>query len=139
MCASAGLSPKGYEIEWATNRLGHALLIPVLLPLLTRTALLYGNARVVNITSEGLMLASADKGIVFDDLKTKQEYGFGPRWKRYGQCKLAQVLYTSQIAQRYSPCLLSPFTPPLLAPKLVQTLGLAERLLVYATSKMGSP
>ena len=72
MCAPPGSSPESYEIQWATNYLGHALLIRLLLPLLTRTASSYGEARVVNITSEGLMLAPADTGIVFDDLKTKQ-------------------------------------------------------------------
>jgi hypothetical protein len=47
------------------------------------------SARIINTTSEGLMLAPSEKGIVFDDLKTKREYGFGARWRRYGQSKLA--------------------------------------------------
>ena len=139
MCAPPGLSPEGYEIQWATNYLGHALLIQRLLPLLTSTASSYGDARVVNITSEGLMLAPSDKGIVFDDLKTKQEYGFGARWKRYGQSKLAQVLYTSQLAQRNPTLSTIAIHPGVVGTDLIKTLGFADRLLVYATSKVMSP
>ncbi|KAI6914802.1 hypothetical protein KC318_g5081 [Hortaea werneckii] len=139
MCAPPSLSPEGYEIQWATNYLGHALLIQFSLPFLTRTASSYGDARVVNITSEGLMLAPADKGIVFDDLKTKQEYGFGARWKRYGQSKLAQVLYTSQLAQRNPTLSVIAIHSGVVCTDLVKTLGLADRLLVYATSTVISP
>ncbi|KAI7189129.1 hypothetical protein KC316_g1710 [Hortaea werneckii] len=138
MCVPPGSSPGGYEIQWATNYLGHALLIQLLLPLLTRTASTYGDARIVNITSEGLMLAPADKGIVFDDLKTKQECGFGARWKRYGQTKLAQVLYTSQLAQRNHTLSIIAIYPGVVGTDLVKTLGLADRLLVYATSTVMS-
>ncbi|KAI7155708.1 hypothetical protein KC349_g6758 [Hortaea werneckii] len=127
MCASPGLSSEGYEIQWANNYLGHALLIQLLLPLLNRTASSYGDARIVNITSEGLMLAPADKGIVFDDLKTKQECGFGARWKRYGQSKLAQVLYTSQLAQRNPTLSITiAIRPGVVGTDLVKTLGLAN-------------
>ncbi|RMY54542.1 hypothetical protein D0863_13599 [Hortaea werneckii] len=139
ICAPPSLSPEGYEIRWATNYLGHALLIELLLPLLTRTASSYGDARVVNITSEGLMLAPADKSIVFDELKTKQEYGFGARWKRYGESKLSQVLYTSQIAQQNPTLSITAIHPGVVGTDLVKMLGLADRRLVYATSTVISP
>ncbi|KAI6914828.1 hypothetical protein D0869_05142 [Hortaea werneckii] len=138
MCAPPGLSPE-YEIQWATNYLGHVLLVQLLIPLLTRTASSYGDARVVNITSEGLIFAPADKGIAFDDLKTKQEYGLGARWKRYGQSKVAQALYTSPLAQQNPALSIIAVHPGVVDTDLVKTLGLADRLLVYATSTVMSP
>lgn len=41
-------------------------------------------------------------GIKFQDLKTKQEkIGFQPAWGRYSQSKLANILYTAELARRY--------------------------------------
>lgn len=102
----AALSPvksslDGYEIQCATNFLGHASLTKYLLPILTTTASSSVDARIINTTSEGLMLAPSGERIAFEDLKTKQEYGFGARWRRYGQSKLAQVLYATQLARRH--------------------------------------
>ncbi|OTA30101.1 hypothetical protein BTJ68_09293 [Hortaea werneckii EXF-2000] len=85
------------------------------------------------------MLAPADEGIVFDDLKTRQEYGFGARWKRYGQSKLARVFHTSQLAQKYPNLSTIAIHPGVVATDLVRTLGLADRLLVHATSTVMSP
>ncbi|KAG9603599.1 hypothetical protein KCU77_g2548, partial [Aureobasidium melanogenum] len=139
MATPPGLSPDGYEIQWATNFLGHALLTKYLLPILTTTASSFGDARIINTTSEGLMLAPTDKGIVFGDLKTKQEYGFGARWRRYGQSKLAQVLYTSQLAQRYPTVSSIAIHPGVVGTDLVSKLGWADWLLVYATAKVIKP
>ncbi|KAI4718305.1 hypothetical protein E4T48_05509 [Aureobasidium sp. EXF-10727] len=139
MAAPPGLSTDGYEIQFAINFLGHALLTQYLLPTLTATASSHGDARIVNTTSEGLMLAPSEKGIVFSDLKTKQEYGFGARWRRYGQSKLAQVLYTTQLAQRHPTVSTIVIHPGVVGTDLVKTLGWADRLLVYATAKITTP
>jgi NAD(P)-dependent dehydrogenase (short-subunit alcohol dehydrogenase family) len=139
MTTPPGLSPDGYEIQWATNFLGHALLTKYSLPILTTTASSFGDARIINTTSEGLMLAPSDKGIVFDDLKTKQEYGFGARWRRYGQSKLAQVLYTSQLAQRHPTVSFTAIHPGVVRTDLVSKLGWADWLLVYAIAKVMKP
>ncbi|RMZ02092.1 hypothetical protein D0862_06141 [Hortaea werneckii] len=139
MCASPVLRAEGHRIQWATNYLDHVLLIQSLLPLLSKTASSYGDARVVDITSEGLILAPADKGIVFNDLKTKQEYGFGARWKRYGQSELTQVLYMSQPAHRNSTSSSIAIHPGVVGTDLVKALNFADRLLVYATSTVISP
>jgi len=40
-------------------------------------------------------------GIRFDELKTTQDYWFAGRWVRYGQSKLANVIYASELARRY--------------------------------------
>lgn len=126
MATPPGLSPDGYEIQWATNFLGHALLTNLLLPILNTTASTCGDARIINTTLEGLMLAPIDKGIVFEDLKTKQEYGFGARWRRYGQSKLAQVLYTNQLAQKYPKLSSIAIHPGVVGTDLVSSLGWAD-------------
>ncbi|GAB1737045.1 hypothetical protein NU219Hw_g407t1 [Hortaea werneckii] len=131
--------PDELHLQWATNYLEHVLLIQSLLPLLSKTASSYGDARVVDIVSEGLILAPADKGIVFDDIKTKQEYGFGARWKRYGQSELAQVLYMSRLAHQNSTSSSIAIHPGVVGTDLVKALNFADRLLVYAMSTVMSP
>lgn len=139
MAVPPKLSPDGYEIQWATNHLGHALLIKHMIPYLRSTADNHGDARVVSLTSEGLFLAPADEGIVFKDLKTTQDYGFGGRWKRYGQSKLANALYVAQLA-KHEPAISSiAIHPGVVGTDLVKTLGFADRLLVYATSNVLKP
>jgi NAD(P)-dependent dehydrogenase (short-subunit alcohol dehydrogenase family) len=138
MAVPPGLSPDGYEIQWATNHLGHALLIKHLRSTLTTTAEAHGDARVVVLTSEGLMLAP-DGGIIFKDLKTTQDYGFGAKWRRYGQSKLANVLYTQQLAERYPQVSFVAIHPGVVGTDLVSSLGFLDRMFVYATSKLMKP
>lgn len=105
MAVPPALSKDGYEIQLATNHLGHALLVKLLLPVLLSTANSSpdSDVRVINLTSEAFLYAPNSKGgIVFDTLKTPQD-GLGglipgPKWSRYGQSKLAQMLYSSQLA-----------------------------------------
>lgn len=105
MAVDAATSPDGYEIQWATNQMGHSLLVKLLLPLLQQTAQLPGaDVRVVNMTSIAYKQAPK-QGIDFNTLRSKQE-NLGSmmvpgRWERYGQSKLAQLLYTEQLAERY--------------------------------------
>ncbi|RMY63955.1 hypothetical protein D0863_10159 [Hortaea werneckii] len=49
------------------------------------------------------------------------------------------VLYTSQLAQRYTNLSTIAIHPGVVGTDLVKSLGLADRLLVYATSTMMSP
>lgn len=54
MATPAGLSRDGYEIQFATNHLGHAMLIKQLLPVLLKTAERPGSdVRIVSVTSTG--------------------------------------------------------------------------------------
>ncbi|THY87605.1 hypothetical protein D6C92_07982 [Aureobasidium pullulans] len=82
MATGPGTSKNGFEIQFATNFLGHALLIRKLLPILLSTSAEYGDARVVSVTSTGFHIAPKDQGIIFDDLTTTQNYGFGSNWTR---------------------------------------------------------
>lgn len=74
---------RGYELQFATNHLGHFQLAARLWPALVRAQ----GARVVSLSSLGHRYASVD----FDDPNfERREYD---RWIAYGQSKTANVLF----------------------------------------------
>src|SRR5499426_848286 len=82
------LTTGGYETTFAVNHLGYFLLTVELLDLLKSSA----PARVVNVSSE----AHRSARISLDDLNLENGYG---GWKAYGQSKLANVLFTYELAR----------------------------------------
>ena len=89
---------EGYESQFGTNHMGHALLTRLLMPTLLKTAEEEGSdVRIVNLTSEGHNLAPRPQGILFDGAELKKQ---GP-WTRYGQSKLANILFAKELASRY--------------------------------------
>jgi NAD(P)-dependent dehydrogenase (short-subunit alcohol dehydrogenase family) len=99
------LSVDGYEIQFATNHLGHAMVTQQLLPFLLKAADEPGSdVRVVSNTSDGYEFHRAIKGgIAFEELKsgsTMDRWFLGP-WQRYGQSKLANILFTTELSRRY--------------------------------------
>jgi NAD(P)-dependent dehydrogenase (short-subunit alcohol dehydrogenase family) len=75
----------GFEMQIGTNHLGHFALTNLLLPHITR--------RVVTVSS-----AMHRSGrINFDDLNSRGGYS---RWAAYGQSKLANLLFTAELARR---------------------------------------
>ncbi|KAK0357433.1 hypothetical protein LTR91_016030 [Friedmanniomyces endolithicus] len=106
MAVDPSLSVDHYEIQFATNYLGHTLLVRRLLPLLERTAEQHGDARIVNLTSTAYGQAPSN-GVDFATLKTSQASlgGMlpvpGGKWSRYGQSKVAQMLYSQELAKRH--------------------------------------
>jgi NAD(P)-dependent dehydrogenase (short-subunit alcohol dehydrogenase family) len=81
------LSRDGYELTFAVNHLSHFLLTELLLPLLRRSA----PARIVNVASIG------QNPIDFGDVMLERRYdGF----RAYAQSKLAQIMFTFELAQR---------------------------------------
>jgi NAD(P)-dependent dehydrogenase (short-subunit alcohol dehydrogenase family) len=80
-------SEDGYELTFAVNYLAHFLLTRLLLPLLCDSA----PARVVNVASAG------QSPIDFDDVMLERGYG---GMKAYTQSKLAQVMFTFELAER---------------------------------------
>jgi NAD(P)-dependent dehydrogenase (short-subunit alcohol dehydrogenase family) len=80
-------SEDGYELTFAVNYLAHFLLTHLLLPLLRDSA----PARVVNVASAG------QSPIDFDDVMLERGYG---GMKAYTQSKLAQVIFTFELAER---------------------------------------
>ena len=79
----------GFELQFATNHLGHAALTAHLLPALVATE----GSRVVNISS----LAHRMGRIDFDDLQSERRYR---PWRAYGQSKLANLLFTFELQRR---------------------------------------
>lgn len=95
------LTADGYEAQFGTNHMGHALLLKLLTPLLLRTAAHAASpadVRVVVVSSEGHKY-SVPGGIRFDTLKTN---GWNmSSLARYGQSKMANVIFASEVAKRY--------------------------------------
>ncbi|KAK4210319.1 hypothetical protein QBC37DRAFT_428983 [Rhypophila decipiens] len=105
MATPPGLSPDGYEIQFATNHLGHALLIRKLMPLMLETAAAHisSDVRIVVTSSTGWRLGKMDdfpfeqlaKGDLFEG-KT-----FFAKSLRYGNSKLANLVYARELAARF--------------------------------------
>ena len=82
----------GYEATFAINHLGPFLLTNLLLERMVASQ----PSRVVNVASTAHN--AARKGIPFDDLQSTKRY----RGMRvYGQSKLANILFTLELARRY--------------------------------------
>ena len=84
------LSKDGYEMTIAVNHLAHFLLTDLLLDVIKASA----PARIINVSSGAHSGAKMD----FDDLQAESGYGVGMR--AYGQSKLANVLFTNELARR---------------------------------------
>ena len=82
-------SGDGHELTFAVNYLSHFLLTGLLLPLLRESA----PARVVNVASAG------QSPIDFDDPMLERGYD---AMRAYSQSKLAQVMFTFELAERLS-------------------------------------
>jgi NAD(P)-dependent dehydrogenase (short-subunit alcohol dehydrogenase family) len=79
----------GHERTWQTNYLGHYLLTRLLLPLLRKSPA----PRIVNVASEGHRQGRLN----WDDLELSRGYG---GFRAYANTKLAQVLFTRELARR---------------------------------------
>lgn len=119
------LSVDGYEVQFATNYLGHAMLTKQLLPYLLKAA--EGpdsDVRIVNLSSYayaahraikgGISLSELEKGSTFSRIL------FGSMI-RYGQSKLANILFASELARRFPQ-----ITSTSLHPGVVRTAMTAE-------------
>jgi NAD(P)-dependent dehydrogenase (short-subunit alcohol dehydrogenase family) len=83
------LTPDGYEKTFALNHLNYFLLTILLLDLLKASS----PARIINVASASHVGARID----FSDLQGKKRYG---GFRAYGQSKLANVLFTYELARR---------------------------------------
>jgi NAD(P)-dependent dehydrogenase (short-subunit alcohol dehydrogenase family) len=133
MAVPADLTKDGYEIQFGTNHLGHALLIKHFLPIMLKASEANGDARIVSLTLIAFRGVPSG-GIVFKNLQTKQEFAFGGRWFRYSQSKFANILYGSEIARRYPSIPVMIAHPGVIKTDLVNNLGFADRILVAVTN-----
>lgn len=79
----------GFEMQFGTNHLGHFALTGRLLPLLGRGS----DPRVVTVSSGAHRAGKMN----FDDIHSRSRYR---RWGAYGQSKLANLLFTFELARR---------------------------------------
>jgi NAD(P)-dependent dehydrogenase (short-subunit alcohol dehydrogenase family) len=89
----------GIEMQFGTNHVGHFYLTRLLLPILETTGTVEDPARVVNVSSNFNLLVAPAEGILFDDLDAKKNYN---AWSRYGQSKLANILFTVDFQKKYA-------------------------------------
>jgi NAD(P)-dependent dehydrogenase (short-subunit alcohol dehydrogenase family) len=90
----------GYEIQFGTNHVGHALLTLLLMPLLIKTAARpSADVRIISVSSVGHRSLANREGILFDKLKTDMKDR--STLELYGQAKLANVLFAFELAKRY--------------------------------------
>ncbi|CAK4031472.1 Hypothetical predicted protein [Lecanosticta acicola] len=86
---------EGYEVQFGTNHIGHALFTKLLLPTLLRTAEQpNADVRIINVSSEGHMGAP---GIIYDQDALEKYHTF----VRYGQAKLANIYHARELQRRY--------------------------------------
>jgi NAD(P)-dependent dehydrogenase (short-subunit alcohol dehydrogenase family) len=83
MACAETRTPQGWELQFATNHLGHYALVNRLLPVLE-------GARVVSVSSGGHGLSA----IRWDDPHFEDGYD---RWLAYGQSKTANVLFAVEL------------------------------------------
>jgi NAD(P)-dependent dehydrogenase (short-subunit alcohol dehydrogenase family) len=124
------LSPDGHELTWATNFLGPFLLTRELLPTLKRAP----HPRVVNVSSAAHFGAQ----IPWDDVEL--EHGFRP-FKAYAQTKLAQVLFTRELARREPAIAATAVHPGAIATDIWRAAPLWARLflkLVLPSARKGA-
>ncbi|KQL52437.1 short-chain dehydrogenase [Heyndrickxia shackletonii] len=122
-------SVDGMEMTWAVNHLGPFLLTTLLLERLKEN----GNARIITTASHGHKMVK--KGIDFDDIHAKSLYSFpkmlfGGPTIRYGETKLANILFTTELAKRLEGTGVTAhcFDPGLVATNFNQNNGLLARL-----------
>lgn len=84
-------SVDGFEMTFAVNHLNYFLLTNLLLDVLQASA----PARIVNVSSD----AHIGGPLKLDDLQSRQSYG-GSGFLAYGQSKLANILFTYELARR---------------------------------------
>ena len=127
----AALSKDGYEIQFAVNHIGHALLANKLLPALQRTSSQGGDARVIMTASLGFMFAN---DIAFDTLQTKQEAYIMGAFRRYGQSKLANILYSAELARRHPDITFVSVHPGVISTGIMTGLSTFNRYFTEATT-----
>ena len=116
----------GFELQFGTNHLGHFALTNLLLPQVT--------GRVVTVSSD----AHRGGAIDFDDLNWERKR-YRP-WRAYGQSKLANLLFTSELQRRLtqagSPVKATAAHPGYAATNLQSHSG--SRLMAFAMEQVGN-
>lgn len=89
MAIPARRTADGFEMQFGTNHLGHFALTGLLMPALVAVP----RSRVVTVSSQAHRMGKMN----FADLNAKNRY---QSWLAYGQSKLANLLFTSELQRR---------------------------------------
>lgn len=89
MACPKSFTSDGFEMQIGTNHLGHFLLTLLLIPTLKSSA----PSRIVNVSSTGHRMSDLNRS----DLMSEKSYN---KIKAYAQSKLANVLFTQELARR---------------------------------------
>jgi NAD(P)-dependent dehydrogenase (short-subunit alcohol dehydrogenase family) len=91
------ITEDGYEIQFGTCHIGHALLTKLLMPTLLKTAEEpNSDVRVVNLSSFGHQMAPFPR-LVYDQAELEKWI----TWRRYGQAKLSNIYHARELQRRY--------------------------------------
>lgn len=138
LCCNAGVmaledvaTVDGCDVQMQSNHLSHFLLTRELMPLLETAANLRGEARVVNHSSGARFLGGHLEAKYFGKNggnlggNSNSMFFGGARWKRYGQSKLANAVFTQalrdKLAAKGSKVLAACAQPGLCATELQRT------------------
>ncbi len=119
----------GFELQIGTNHFGPFHLTRSLLPLLSQSGTKESPARVINLSSCANILWSPPKGIDFDDIAGTKHYH---PFTRYGESKLAAILFTRELNKRAPPNVIS----VALHPGVIQSTNLGR--FINFSSLMGA-
>jgi WW domain-containing oxidoreductase len=118
----------GIELQFFTNHIGHFMLVNALVDQLTPAG------RVVVVSSNAHRRAPA-AGIELDNLSGARDY---EPWKAYGQSKLANILFTKELARRLGDGGRTANTlhPGVIATNLGRTLPVVARLALRVATPL---
>ncbi|CAG8788869.1 16327_t:CDS:2, partial [Dentiscutata erythropus] len=85
----------GIQDQFGTNHIGHFVFTLLLLPTIKASA----PSRIVNVSSDGHRFAPSPAGIEFEKLNDPKAH---TPFQRYGQSKLANILFTLELNKRLS-------------------------------------
>ncbi len=98
MACPRKLTSDGLEQQMGVNHVGHFLLTTLLLPILEKFGTTNQPSRVINVSSLGnCLFAPLDVGVRLDDFNAEKNYN---EWIRYGESKLANILFTRELTRR---------------------------------------
>jgi retinol dehydrogenase 12 len=142
MATPPGLTNDGYEIQFGTNHMGHALLARLLLPVLKKTAEENKDdkVRIVSVASHGHIYYEK-RGFRYETLKTNGEAL--STYQRYFQSKLANVLWARRMAQLYPQFVVASVDPGMVQTQLIErataTPAIVRFLVKYSGPLKSTP
>jgi len=96
MACPKSYTADGFEMQFGVNHLGHFYLTNLLLDRLKESGRPESPSRVVNVSSLANFMVGPAQGILFDDIQGDKYNA----WLRYGNSKLANILFTNELSKR---------------------------------------